>query len=371
MKCVIDGRRDITKGQVCPGCLGGLRFRLVEISRLWTVLTGPPDLVPDTSQRVVRDADNRPVLSIESRPRPALTRQGEQIWIDGAPIYHPTPKPRRLRHDDPVAARIPAGLVPGDTGTPRVSGTQEAAMPISADHIDLTLPPNQRPVSEHNQRNLVPVLTTRWATPVGEQPDDIGIMHRYVKILPAPTDDDPGRVETIYITETVAITERVIATDDRGRPILAYAHDQIGLISAPTLLCAWVARWRSDRRRGEGLPKPTVPVLVDWLLARLNDAAGGQQLLREFADEIRGLYLALLDACDETEPIPERCYGVPCKRCDLQTLFRTIDGSGDVECGNCGRLLGQRDYDEWVGLVAADAKQRGKDAEQVQDGVPF
>jgi hypothetical protein len=67
---------------------------------------------------------------------------------------------------------------------------------------------------------------------------------------------------------------------------------------------------------------------------------------------------SLRAAAGQTEPKPEPCEGVPCRRCDLITLYR--QPGGDITCINpdCQAILRDDEYREWVKQVAAEHQVR-------------
>jgi DNA-directed RNA polymerase subunit RPC12/RpoP len=134
--------------------------------------------------------------------------------------------------------------------------------------------------------------------------------------------------------------------------------DQTGLQSAATILDSWVRDWREVRSVNERMPAPTAPHLAAWLRTRLPWALTDHEALDEFSGEISGLWGAMRTAIGDSPVTPERIHDVPCKRCDADALFRTTDGTGDIECGDCGRLLTADEFRQWVGLVAGAARQR-------------
>jgi hypothetical protein len=88
-----------------------------------------------------------------------------------------------------------------------------------------------------------------------------------------------------------------------------------------------VRDWRDTLWPGHHLPASNIDELVVWLRYRFQDACDWHPAVVEFAEKIRHLR----SAAGETEPQPERCDGVPCKRCDLMMLlFRQSDS--DVHC---------------------------------------
>lgn len=135
-------------------------------------------------------------------------------------------------------------------------------------------------------------------------------------------------------------------------------HDQTGHPGVASVLDCWVRDWRGYRRAGEGLPTPTAPELFGWLAVRLDWACDVHPAIDEFASEMRALVAALHAAAGAGQARPEPCDGVPCRRCDLLTLVRLADGSGDVECANpdCRVLYGRQDYEQWCRLVASPLK---------------
>lgn len=139
-----------------------------------------------------------------------------------------------------------------------------------------------------------------------------------------------------------------------------FPDDHLGHISAATVLDGWVRSWRDTLWPGHHLPGSGVTELVKWLRARLEDACDRYPIIDEFAGEIRNLRGSLRAMAGESDPQPERCDGVPCKRCDMQMLFRRADGSGDVECVNadCLAVYRPEDYADWVKTLAAEARIR-------------
>lgn len=150
-----------------------------------------------------------------------------------------------------------------------------------------------------------------------------------------------------------------------ARGALGLDDDQIGTLSAATILDTWARDWiDSLPKMGEHLPAATVPALVAWLRIRVNDACDKHPAIDEFVDEMRDLAAALRRATGGVNPRPQPCDGVPCRRCDLLTLVRLADGSGDIECANpeCKALMRPGDYVTWVALVAADVRQQREHA---------
>jgi hypothetical protein len=145
-----------------------------------------------------------------------------------------------------------------------------------------------------------------------------------------------------------------------------WPEDQIGRQSAATILDQWVRDTRDILFPGHHLPPATVDELVGWLRMRLDTICDRHHAVDEFAAEIRDLRGALRGATGATEPQPEHCGGIPCKRCQLLTLFR--DPGGDVTCidPNCQAVLRDDEYREWVKTLFAEEKIRRRSATREQ-----
>lgn len=135
-------------------------------------------------------------------------------------------------------------------------------------------------------------------------------------------------------------------------------HDQTGAVPVAELLHSW-ARWWAETRNQRETPPDTVPSLVTWLRNRLEWAAEHHPAVADFIGEIRRLRGRLAAAVGEVDPPPERCHGVPCRRCDLLSLYRRPDGSGEVDCHNpdCQAIYHPDEYRQWVALNAAAARR--------------
>jgi hypothetical protein len=135
----------------------------------------------------------------------------------------------------------------------------------------------------------------------------------------------------------------------RARP-----EDQIGRLSAATVLDQIVRDVRDTLHPGHHLPPATVDELVSWLRNRLGDICDQHPAVECIAADLRDLRGALRAAAGATDPLPEQCAGVPCRRCDLMTLFR--QPGGDVHCVNpdCQAVLLEDEYADWVKTIAAE-----------------
>lgn len=132
--------------------------------------------------------------------------------------------------------------------------------------------------------------------------------------------------------------------------------DQIGLLSAASVLDGWVRDWRDVRAQREHLPVPTVPVLVGWLRVRLDWALVSHPAIDEYSREIRDLHSALRDACEEKAAPPERLW-TPCRDCSQLTLARHPGHDFPVKCADCGLSMTEETYTQWSRLYAAAVKE--------------
>lgn len=135
-----------------------------------------------------------------------------------------------------------------------------------------------------------------------------------------------------------------------------WPEDQIGRLSAATVLDQWVRDVREALFPDHRLPPATVADLVGWLRHRVDDICDRHPAVDEFAAEMRDLRGALRGVAGETDPPPERCEGVACKRCNMQMLFRQSDS--DVHCMNvnCTAVYREEEYQDWVKTLAAEQK---------------
>lgn len=134
--------------------------------------------------------------------------------------------------------------------------------------------------------------------------------------------------------------------------------DQIGYLSVATILNLWARDWCDVRGRGERHPPPVVVELVAWLGNRTEWACDHHGAVDEYAAELSTLARVLRHIVEPTDPRPQLCHGVPCRRCDLLSLYRSTDGTGDVECHNpeCRTMYRAEDYHRWTALLAASAR---------------
>ena len=262
---------------------------------------------------------------------------------------------RRLREIEWAWILLPLAVQPGSAAGPRVSGSREAPLPVRVDPLDLTMPARV----PHVIGELIPATTT----------ETVKVERRRVAVTEwARRDLKTDRiVETghhiVYLREEVTGQVRVpLRWPSDGRRRVTPTDDQAGQLAVATVLDEWIHEWRWHRNAGEGLPPTGVQTMIAWLRNRLQWALDHLPGLLAYSDGIRALHGALRAAIGDLPPAPEPCPGVPCKRCDRMALVHTADGSGDVECGACGRLLDAEEYDRWVRLVAANPRTKAETA---------
>lgn len=131
---------------------------------------------------------------------------------------------------------------------------------------------------------------------------------------------------------------------------------QVGDPPAAVQLDSWARDWQTYT--GALLPPPTVGALCRWLRTWLPHMLRHHPAMADFHTEIGDIHHRLRVEAGATDPKPEHCYGVPCRRCDRLNLYRTADGTGDVECHtpDCRLVYRRHDYDRWVGMLAAAVK---------------
>lgn len=164
---------------------------------------------------------------------------------------------------------------------------------------------------------------------------------RQPRVSGSPEDQLPARYN-----EAGAGSMRV--RNDRGQ-----ALDQVGDPPPAVLLDSWARDWQTYLH--DDLPPATVAHLCRWFTARLDWALRSHPAMDDFHAEINTMHARLWTEAGRHDARPELCVGVPCRRCDLLSLWRNTDGSGDVECHNpdCRTLYRADEYREWLRLVTA------------------
>ena len=134
-------------------------------------------------------------------------------------------------------------------------------------------------------------------------------------------------------------------------PAREYPDDQYGHLSVATVLDQWVRDWRDLLWPDHHLPVPTVSTLAGWLRRRLDDACDRHPAIDSFADELRSIRSTLRTTFGYGRYVDR--LPAPCPDCDMMSLYRD-DGASWVECGNCGRLWSENEYQRLCVILAAD-----------------
>lgn len=131
----------------------------------------------------------------------------------------------------------------------------------------------------------------------------------------------------------------------QARGALGLDDDQVGYVSAATVLDWWAQEWAA--RRGENIPRVwTVPALTGWLLLRLPWALEVHPRLAEFAEQLDDLRSALWAACGKGAARPKLMHA-PCPGCGLLTLTQAFP-EDYIDCDHCGRCISPLEYEEMV-----------------------
>jgi hypothetical protein len=309
IKCVVCQKRDPGHfEQVCGPCRWLLDLRLKEIPELldWLLALG------------YVERDTRPALPPLEEDQSA--RDFDRIQAERA-AGTVTDFPA-----DPVAYWLTPGPISGASSQPRVSGSRATGVPAL---LDLSLP------ARH-----------------GRMQDTM---------VPAVRSYQTGRTITVMldgVPTEVPEWVREMVHDEDGKPLLVPAGDQAGELPVATLLDLWCRDWITyDWCPGDHLPPPTVLDLAHWLRVRLEVACDRHPAIDDFAAELASMHLVLRSVNGLTEPPPQLCENVPCRRkeCDAKALYR-ISGSPYIECGSCELLYAEDEYQAWVKLLSGRIK---------------
>jgi hypothetical protein len=309
------------------------------------------------------EADDRWYWHWHPRRRDPQTRE----WL---------PPEGEWRRADPLSAVGGAGLTPGRRKDPRVSRSRTGSpAPVRLDVLDLLGPvvrgPDGQPLdsvsgekvpklaagepAEHTLRELrmVPVRDqeTNWI--IGEELVEQVRTFAVRQRQPVPA---AGRAPTpAEVADLIAHLPRnppfepPFVRTVLGGVVWVSADDQVGHVPVAAVLDQEVRAWADAGAPGSGrLPVPTVPELGRWLTNRLPWARERYGPIDEFRITLQRLRGTLMGVLDEFDPPPELCVGVECNRCDKRLLYRRNDGTGDVECQSCGKILTAGDYTEWA-----------------------
>lgn len=189
--------------------------------------------------------------------------------------------------------------------------------------------------------------------PIGRPRDPVAAL------LPAGAVCGASRQPRVTGGADEALAVRYVEAGPGSVHVTGYPDDQIGDPPPAVVLDSWCRDWQHQRNQGELLPAPSVANLCRWLGDRLDWALARHGAIADFHDEIRGMHSRLWSEAGRVEPRPELCHGVPCRRCDLLSLWRKPDGTGDVECHNpdCRTVYRADEYTAWTRLVAASTKR--------------
>jgi hypothetical protein len=173
-------------------------------------------------------------------------------------------------------------------------------------------------------------------------------------------------LDDVDLTGPARVINLTRYTPDPDRPDLTLPHqrpeDAAGHLSIATTLYGWVRDWRDTLWPDQHLPEPTVGELVAWLRVgadddhpgtRIDEACDRHPAIADMAQELHDLRLALRRRLGETNPQPEPIIGVACRRCDMRALVRKPWDTYRAECGHCGLLYTESEWDRWVRLSAA------------------
>lgn len=313
MKCVIDQKRETDRPLVCEPCRRGLASDLRELVDAYAVLSAPDERPP--SRLLVEDDGS----------------------FDGPAVYD--------------VLDLGSGPVRAPNASARVSGSREAPVPVSLDLVDLTSEARSGRVRD----TLVPLVHTREVDILVRRVDRVVIVRK--ELNDAGEEVDVREVTPVNVEETQRRHERIPVHGGYGETLMVPAGDQIGELPVATKLDQWVREWITyGWCPGDHLPVPTVVTLVDWLSKRLDVACDHHPAIDEFATEIRDLLRTCRRHAGLLLAHPEYLDGVPCSGCDLMALFRKPGDDYRAECGSCGKLYTDEEYERWVGLVAAQVR---------------
>lgn len=180
-----------------------------------------------------------------------------------------------------------------------------------------------------------PVAATD-GTPAGPVPEP----SRWSRVAGTRPAREPVNLDAVDLTSRVNHPARQLL----ARGVLGLDDDQVGHLSAATILDGWVRDWVERRGRGEGLPRPAAEVLCGWLGDRLDWACAEHPAVDEFADELGELFRTLMGITGWSTPPPETL-SVECPSCAMLTLYRDVDLER-VACGSCPKLMTEGEYAE-------------------------
>ncbi len=202
--------------------------------------------------------------------------------------------------------------------------------------------------------------------------DDIARMYPLLELEVGTTGDDarvtgsreaplPLSVDVLDLMAPARYGSVSVPRDpDTDLPLYA---DQIGYVSAASLLGTWVRDWRDLRDRSERLPDDEVAVMAAWLRVRLDWAADCHPAVDDFVAEITGLRGALKALSGEIPPKAKRL-NAPCSGCSQLSLWPAPGEDYAAQCKNpaCRRVYTDDEYVRLTRLEVAYATRKGSAA---------
>lgn len=203
---------------------------------------------------------------------------------------------------------------------------------------------------------------------IEEQPDLIGAKDAISVLMPMAI--TPGKSNKPQVTGTrekqlpINVDAFDLTAAAQVGPVHDERGDQTGRLSVATVLNEWVAGWHQQFFSAETCPVPDAVRLLDWLGGiRLELLCEVDPGIADFARELGELRNQLYGALGESEPPPAVMWGVPCPRCNTvsQLKLKLDDPNRYRECDNCGKLLTEAEYKDWlkVRVEQERAKIRG------------
>jgi hypothetical protein len=171
------------------------------------------------------------------------------------------------------------------------------------------------------------------------------------RVHAAPSSQPPLSLDVVDLTSGVNHDARQLL----ARGVLGLDDDQVGHLSAATILHGWVRDWASIRREGE--PMPRVRDMCRWLSDRLDWAAGKHPALDEFAADLLELQRTLDAIAGHLPPRPQPV-DRPCPACGSLTVVREPPPAHGppteyVVCKSCQRVLTEAEYRDHLKEVIA------------------
>lgn len=213
-------------------------------------------------------------------------------------------------------------------------------------YVERDARPGSRAVLVDGHAVRVPAMADPVANlwPAGPVPGQRG----GAKVHAAPASMPPLSLDAVDLTSGVNHAARALL----ARGVLGLDDDQVGHLSAATILHGWVRDWAEIRREGE--PMPNVREMCRWLSDRLDWACAKHPALDEFAGEVLELRGVLTSLTGRGEPPPETL-SAPCPSCGLLSLYRDDDLERVACGGGCLRLWTDEEYAGYARTLIKEA----------------